>query len=69
MQKAHPALRGPFESVTRRAAPSAAFVTLQTPPVVGAVLLAMELAGVATTDGGRSTLATSVGAALSQATG
>ena len=69
MQKAHPALRGPLESVARRAASGATFVTLQTPPAVGAVLLAMELAGVSTTDGGRATLATGVGAALRQTAG
>ncbi len=69
MQMAHPALRDPFESVTRRAASSASFVTLQTPPAAGAVLLAMELAGISTTESGRSTLGMTAGTALRQVGG
>jgi len=36
----------PFEAAVREAAPKATFVKLETPPAVGGVILAMELAGI-----------------------
>lgn len=50
----------PFKAEVRKTAPAAKFVKLNVPPVVGGVILAMELAGIKADAGIRSTLNASV---------
>ena len=55
---------GGVESVVRRVAPNAHFVLLEAPPVVGAVLIALDLAGEQPRPGMRETLARATVSAL-----
>ena len=55
---------GGVESVVQRVAPNAHFVLLEAPPVVGAVLIALDLAGEQARPGMRETLARATVSAL-----